>query len=74
LTDVALNISDNIIVATETFLNAEVEPAFGKVRGYSQRQRRGRIGQNFGGVALCYKEYLQIQLLTVHLPEWLESF
>ncbi|XP_069979403.1 uncharacterized protein [Penaeus vannamei] len=66
------NIGD-IIVATETFLNAEVEPAFGKIRGYSQWQRRDRKGKNFGGVAVCYKENLQIQLLTVDLPDWLEA-
>ncbi|XP_063596231.1 uncharacterized protein LOC134773084 [Penaeus indicus] len=73
LTHMALNISADIIVATETFLNAEVEPAFGKIRGYSQWQRRDRTGKNFGGVAVCYKENLQIQLLTVDLPDWLEA-
>jgi len=73
LTHVALNVSADIIVATETFLNAEVEPAFGKIRGYSQWQRRDRKGKNFGGVAVCYKENLQIQLLTVDLPDWLEA-
>ncbi|XP_063603574.1 uncharacterized protein LOC134779374 [Penaeus indicus] len=73
LTHMALNISADIIVATETFLNAEVEPAFVKIRGYSQWQRRDRTGKNFGGVAVCYKENLQIQLLTVDLPDWLEA-
>jgi len=73
LTHMALNVSADIIVATETFLNAEVEPAFGKIRGYSQWQRRDRTGKNFGGVAVCYKENLQIQLLTVDLPDWMEA-
>ena len=62
----------DIVVTTETFLNENVEPTFGKIKGYTQWLRRDRRGREGGGIAICHKSCLQVQILEVNTPEWME--
>ena len=67
-------IKNNIdfVVTCETFLDENVEPTFGKIPGYCHWERRDRQGMQGGGIAVCYKEHLQVQTLTVNTPSWME--
>ncbi|KAG0726028.1 hypothetical protein GWK47_037423 [Chionoecetes opilio] len=60
--------SADVVVVTETWLNNEVEPTFGKIRGYTQWNRRDRPERTGGGVAVCFKEEVQAQHLDVVPP------
>ena len=62
----------DIVVAVETFLNKSVPENFGSVKGYSKWYRRDRLANSFGGVAICFKNNIQVQQLTVNMPEHLE--
>ncbi|KAG0718991.1 hypothetical protein GWK47_007413 [Chionoecetes opilio] len=64
--------SADVVVATETWLNNEVEPTFGKIRGYTQWNRRDRPERAGGGVAVCFKEGVQAQHLDVVPPPHME--
>ena len=55
----------DIVVVTETWLNSEVEPTFGKIHGYTHWARRDRHERAGGGVAVCFKEGVQAQHLDV---------
>ncbi|KAG0710902.1 hypothetical protein GWK47_021822 [Chionoecetes opilio] len=57
--------SADVVVVTETWLNNEVEPTFGKIRGYTQWTRRDRPERAGDGVAVCFKEGVQAQHLDV---------
>ena len=63
----------DIAVVTETWLNSEVEPSFGRIRGYSPWYRNDRQGRQGGGVALCLKEGVQAQRLEIELPPTIEA-
>ena len=63
----------DIVVATETWLNEEVEQTFGKTRGYSPWVRKDRQGRHGGGVAVCFREGVQAQTLPVETPPDMES-
>ncbi|KAG0720249.1 hypothetical protein GWK47_048890 [Chionoecetes opilio] len=64
--------STDVVVVTETWLNNEVEPTFGKIRGYTQQTRRDRPERAGGGVAVCFKEGVQAQHLDVVPPPHME--
>ena len=68
-----LKTSADIVVTTETFLNVNVEPTFGKIKGYTHWLRRDRKGREGGGIAVCHKSSLQLQTLEVNTPEWMEA-
>ncbi|KAK4328324.1 hypothetical protein Pmani_001267 [Petrolisthes manimaculis] len=57
----------------ETWLNSEVEPTFGKICGYTHWTRKDRLERAGGGVAVCFKEGLQSQLLDVVTPPEMEA-
>ena len=65
--------STDIVVVTETWLNSDVEPTFGKIRGYTHWTRKDRQDQAGGGVAVCFKEGLQTQLLDIDMPPRMEA-
>ncbi|KAG0725103.1 hypothetical protein GWK47_039250 [Chionoecetes opilio] len=64
--------SADVVVVTETWLNNEVEPTFGKIRGYTQWSRRDRPERAGGGVAVCFKDGVQAQHLDVVPPPHME--
>ncbi|KAG0729665.1 hypothetical protein GWK47_029866 [Chionoecetes opilio] len=64
--------SADVVVVTETWLNNEVEPTFGKIRGYTQWTRRDRPERAGGGEAVCFKEGVQAQHLDVVPPPHME--
>ncbi|MPC53256.1 hypothetical protein E2C01_047145 [Portunus trituberculatus] len=56
-----------IVFVCETFLDGSVTQNYGRVRGYSTWTRKDRSTQG-GGVAFCYKENLNIQVLEPSVP------
>ena len=66
----------DIVVTVETFLDDKVSPTFARIPGYSHWYRRDRQsrkkGKTKGGVAVCHKENMEIQALTVQVPTWME--
>ena len=65
--------SADIVAVTETWLNDEVEPTFGRIPGYSLWVRRDRENRAGGGVAACFKDGLQTQELQVPVPHLMEA-
>ena len=63
----------DIAVVTETWLTSEVEPAFGKLRGYTHWARQDRPERAGGGVAVCFREGVQAQALQVETPPTTEA-
>ncbi|KAG0728161.1 hypothetical protein GWK47_033070 [Chionoecetes opilio] len=64
--------SADVDMVTETWLNNQVEPTFGKIRGYTQCSRRDRPERAGGGVAVCFMEGVQAQHLDVVPPPHME--
>ncbi|XP_063884696.1 uncharacterized protein LOC135113371 [Scylla paramamosain] len=60
------------VVVTETWLNGEVEPSFGKIGGYTHWARRDRQDRAGGRVPVCFREGVQAQQLGVDVPPQLE--
>ena len=52
----------DVVFVCETFLDDKVPVNYARVRGYSSWLRRDRSTQG-GGVAFCYKETLNIQVI-----------
>ncbi len=69
----ALRHQVDVAVATETWLNSEVEPTFGKTPGYTHWIRRDRSQRAGGGVAVCFREGVQAQTLHVETPPTTEA-
>ena len=65
--------STDIVVVTEPWLNSGVESTFGKIRGCTPWARKDRQERAGGGVAVCFKEAVQTQLLEVNTPPHMES-
>ena len=63
----------DVVFVCETFLDDKVPPNYARIRGYSQWIRKDRSTQG-GGVAFCYKETVNLQVVEpqVHVPEVLE--
>ena len=59
-------------VAVETFLNEETEQTYGKIPGYCHWIRRDRQGRHGGGLAVCYRENMQVEELQIDLPREIE--
>ena len=73
LTHTALTLKTDIVVASETFLNDECVTTCDKIPGYCHWVRRDRSTGQGGGVAVCHREGLQLQLLSVQAPAELEA-
>lgn len=63
----------DIVAVSETWMSDTVEPSFGKIKGYTKWVRKDRIGRAGGGVAVCFKNGLQTQELSVDLPQQMEA-
>ena len=72
LTHAALGNKADIVVAVETFLNNDCVTTCDRIQGYCHWVRQDRIAGMGGGVALCHREGLQMQLLSVPSPEEME--
>lgn len=72
LTHTALTQHADIVVAVETFLDDSCVTTCDKITGYSHWTRRDRHGGQGGGLAVCHREGLQIDFLTVNTPDVLE--
>ena len=67
-----LKFKPDIIATVETFLNASVPHNFAKIRGYSAWSRKDRVGSSYGGIAVCFRDNLAVQELSVETPSELE--
>ena len=63
----------DIVAVSETWLNSEVEPTYGRIPGYTHWVRKDRIGRTGGGVAACFKNDLQTQEVSPNLPHLMEA-
>ena len=72
LTHAAINNKADIVVAVETFLNDTCVTTCDRIPGYTHWVRRDRLTGQGGGIALCHRESLQLQLLPVTAPEEME--
>ena len=63
----------DIVAVSETWLNSQVEPTYGRIAGYTHWVRRDREGRAGGGVAACFKNGLQTQELSVDIPHQMEA-
>ena len=63
----------DIVAVSETWLNSNVEPTYGKIPGYTHWVRKDRTGRTGGGVAACFKSDLQTQELSPNLPHLMEA-
>ena len=64
--------SADIIILCETFLDELIPKTFGTVPGYSRWYRKDR-NEDGGGVALCHKEDIRLQVLDDdNIPQGLE--
>ena len=61
-----------IIATVETFLNSTVPDNFGQIGGYSKWHRRDRLHGTFGGIAVCFRNSLQVQQLEIDIADHLE--
>ena len=72
LTNAVLRNRADIVVAVETFLNDTCVTTCDRIPGFSHWARRDRANRQGGGVAVCHREGLQLQQLSVAAPEELE--
>ncbi|KAK4306660.1 hypothetical protein Pmani_021553 [Petrolisthes manimaculis] len=61
------------IVCAHSEIRDKVEPTFGKICGYTHWTRKDRLERAGDGVAVCFKEGLQSQLLDVVTPPEMEA-
>lgn len=61
----------DIVFLEETFLDDNVSPNYARIPGYTLWHRKDRNTQG-GGVALCYKDDLQLQIIDTDIPIGLE--
>lgn len=61
----------DIVFVSETFLDDRVPETYARVKGYSPWIRKDRTTRG-GGVALCYKENLNLQVINFPTPSDLE--
>ena len=73
LTHAVLRNGADIVVAVETFLSDTCVTTCDRIPGYSHWERRDRKNGQGGGVAVCYRECLQIQQLPVLTPQEMEA-
>ena len=67
-----LPLKPDIIATVETFLNSTVPDNYGKISGYTKWHRNDRTNGTKGGIAVCFKNTLQVQPLEVEMPNHLE--
>ena len=60
------------MIAVETFLNDTVPEGYGKIKGYTNWQRKDRSNGSYGGVAVCFKDSIQFKLLKIDVPNHFE--
>ena len=61
----------DIVLAGETFLDDKAAPNYAKIPGYSNWIRKDRNARG-GGLALCYKIGIQLQVIDEPLPDNVE--
>lgn len=71
LTHTTIRNNADIVVCCETFLDDSIPPTYGQIKGYTHWYRRDRKRQG-GGIAVCHRLGLHVQLLNVDLPDALE--
>ena len=64
--------SPDIIACVETFLNSSIPSNYGTVNGYTRWYRRDRTNRTGGGIAVCFRQNLAVQLIPVDMPDHLE--
>ena len=62
----------DVIATVETFLNSSVPANHGQLQDYTSWHRRDRTHGTFGGVAVCFRKSLSVQVVEVDMPEHLE--
>ena len=62
----------DIVVTVETFLDRNCVTTCDRIPGYSHWIRRDRHEGQGGGIAVCHKDSLQMQLLQIQMPDMLE--
>ena len=62
----------DVIATVETFLNSSIPTNFGQLQDYTTWHRRDRTRGTFGGVAVCFKKSLPVQVVEVDIPDHLE--
>ena len=62
----------DVIATVETFLNSSVPANYGQLQDYTTWHRRDRTHGTFGGVAVCFRKSLSVQVVEVDMPEHLE--
>ena len=62
----------DIVATVETFFNDNVPPNYGRIKGYSNWHRKDRVGQEKGGIAVCFRNSLPVQPVVVNIPDHLE--
>ena len=72
LTHAVLTNHADIVVAVETFLNDSCATTCDRIPGYSHWERQDRASGQGGGVAVCHRDGLQLQQLTIPAPEGME--
>ena len=61
----------DVVFVVETFLDDTVPDNYARITGFTKWYRKDRNTQG-GGVALCYKENLQIQIIDTSTPPGIE--
>ena len=61
------------MVAVETFLDEDCATACDRIPGYCHWIRRDRVGGQGGGIAVCFREGLHAQPLSVQTPDEMET-
>ncbi len=72
LTHTALTQRADVVVAVETFLDNNCVTTCDKITGYSHWLRRDRHSGQGGGLAVCHREGLHIDVLEVNTPDAME--
>ncbi|XP_050730057.1 uncharacterized protein LOC127005333 [Eriocheir sinensis] len=73
LTQAVLRNRADVVVAVETFLNDECVTMCDRIPGYCHWERRDWTDRQGGGVAVCYREDLQLQPLSAPVAEHIEA-
>ena len=62
----------DIVATVETFLNDSIPQNFGRIDGYTNWYRKDRKQDTHGGVAVCFRSNIHVQVIDPEMPEPLE--
>ena len=62
----------DIVATVETFLNDSIPHNFGRIDGYTNWYRKDRKQDTHGGVAVCFRSNIHVQVIDPEMPEQLE--